>query len=498
MIGPIIFLASFAASWLFCGYVAAGSWYREFQEQSFGTFLAGPIALGVSTEDILANGVCWNWITKPDLSAPPKPKWPPDKRTGLHPCLKCNKNTSDSPVGEPLCAGACFELYLKAGGARGGERNHRKAMKKVMGPNYVPPNPQNGQLAASQKEYCSVCGLSSSYVRSGICMTCIARNVRPSDLATRSGSLPTSQISEPIVAYRVWNLDRATMQLKSCTQDYLWPLRKKICRDVFNNKGVHAVKHLSRVLDDGAPSLYNPTGFPQGLWTEYKADVAGEVYLWGEVTEYQLGYKAEFAYPKSLWVPEDTDPMVVMKLEENYGVPVEMRKEFKKLVRSNYTDYASFAFPPTTSGLFTYKCQKCGTYYSNATCPTCAAQLLPAPPVHSCASCSRVLDSMMNCQNVACADRFAVSKNSCRKCGASYPQAFSMLCYTCEKKSLGAINASASLAAQARLLAQVQLDAQLAQMQASLTVFTSPLPLPHFKPDAIVPYDPTAGAGPKP
>jgi hypothetical protein len=39
-----------------------------------------------------------------------------------------------------------------------------------------------------------------------------------------------------------------------------------------------------------------------------EAFVHGEVYLWGKVVEHDLGYRAQFAYPKSLVLPSNIDP----------------------------------------------------------------------------------------------------------------------------------------------------------------------------------------------
>jgi hypothetical protein len=118
------------------------------------------------------------------------------------------------------------------------------------------------------------------------------------------------QSTVPFTGYRVWGLDREDGTLMSCTRRFIWPRRKPMVRDDIQNVGIHAVKNDLRV----------PT-----LFTEYVANVAGSVYLWGEVKEHTEGYLAEFAYPKELWMPEDTDPLVIMKVEENYGVPVELR-----------------------------------------------------------------------------------------------------------------------------------------------------------------------------
>jgi hypothetical protein len=153
----------------------------------------------------------------------------------------------------------------------------------------------------------------------------------PENLKT---DLPKSTSTEPIVGYRVWKLVRkadgsAEARLQSTYKtNYTWPFRRKLVRDSIDKTGIHAVKSIARIMPmHTGDSSIDPFG---SLWDTYAADVAGEVYLWGEVVEHQLGYLAEFAYPKQLWVPEDTDPMIVMELEENYGVPVTMRKEFKK------------------------------------------------------------------------------------------------------------------------------------------------------------------------
>jgi hypothetical protein len=37
--------------------------------------------------------------------------------------------------------------------------------------------------------------------------------------------------------------------------------------------------------------------------------IHGEVYLWGTVVEHKLGWRAQFAYPKSLFLPPDAIPV---------------------------------------------------------------------------------------------------------------------------------------------------------------------------------------------
>lgn len=127
-------------------------------------------------------------------------------------------------------------------------------------------------------------------------------------------------LTEPIIGYRVW--DYKDGYLQSCVYDTAWPYRKAIDRDIYNDLGIHAVKDYKRV----------PV-----LMAEYRAKVAGAIYMWGEVHEKTEGYLSEFAYPKELYVSEDTDPLTIMQLEHDYGVPVIIREElnYKKLAEQS-------------------------------------------------------------------------------------------------------------------------------------------------------------------
>ena len=56
--------------------------------------------------------------------------------------------------------------------------------------------------------------------------------------------------------------------------------------------------------------------------------IHGEVELWGTVMEHRLGFRAQFAYPKSFTVPEDMLPYQMSEIESRlsmlslYGVPI--------------------------------------------------------------------------------------------------------------------------------------------------------------------------------
>ena len=43
--------------------------------------------------------------------------------------------------------------------------------------------------------------------------------------------------------------------------------------------------------------------------------IHGEVYLWGNVVEHKLGWRAQFAYPKSLLLPPDAIPFTLTEID---------------------------------------------------------------------------------------------------------------------------------------------------------------------------------------
>jgi len=46
-----------------------------------------------------------------------------------------------------------------------------------------------------------------------------------------------------------------------------------------------------------------------------KCGIHGEVYLWGTVVEHELGWRAQFAYPKTLFLPSDLIPSDTKEME---------------------------------------------------------------------------------------------------------------------------------------------------------------------------------------
>lgn len=156
-------------------------------------------------------------------------------------------------------------------------------------------------------------------------------------------------VTEPIVAVRVWNI--ATVggmpYLRSTFKsEFVWPYRKPIEQDVMANMGIHAIKRGNKM--DAASMSYAGYiaygGQPyslESLIASYRAEVMGEVYLWGKVQEMEWGYLAEFAYPKRLWVAPQTDVITLMQLEDEYGVPCDTHDALDK----NKHEAAAMSYP---------------------------------------------------------------------------------------------------------------------------------------------------------
>jgi len=103
---------------------------------------------------------------------------------------------------------------------------------------------------------------------------------------------------EPIVAYRVWVLQDKKLH-STFIRQYEWepgvPAFQKL------GTGIHAFKNLEDVLKYTNSAISATCAYDN----QFDDLIYGEVYLWGKITEHRLGYRAEFAYPKSLWVPEE-------------------------------------------------------------------------------------------------------------------------------------------------------------------------------------------------
>jgi hypothetical protein len=127
------------------------------------------------------------------------------------------------------------------------------------------------------------------------------------------------------VGWRSWTLENG--RLYSVTQRWVWPVGEElraVC-DIGHNRpprlkcgcGIYALQTLHHLRS----SAY------------FRNDVFGKVSLWGRVLEADDGYRAEFAYPKVLYVSylnyKMVEPLSV------YGVPVKVANPYTRRVHGN-------------------------------------------------------------------------------------------------------------------------------------------------------------------
>jgi hypothetical protein len=99
----------------------------------------------------------------------------------------------------------------------------------------------------------------------------------------------------PVVAYRAWLL--GPRGLMSLNGEFWQPNQKlqAVCR--------RSVNHHTPPHGDCSCGIYAAKSFDQLRGIGYaELGVRGEVYLWGTVVEHKLGWRAQFAYPKTLVV----------------------------------------------------------------------------------------------------------------------------------------------------------------------------------------------------
>lgn len=115
----------------------------------------------------------------------------------------------------------------------------------------------------------------------------------------------------PIVGWRVWQWDSAG--LKSLNGEP-WQPGKPLqagCRD-------HAPGHSHDAPEfDCSCGIYAAKTLDHLRRTQFWhfGTVRGEVGLWGSVVQHEAGYRAEFAYPKTLHLPSETLAVTIKQIE---------------------------------------------------------------------------------------------------------------------------------------------------------------------------------------
>lgn len=113
----------------------------------------------------------------------------------------------------------------------------------------------------------------------------------------------------PIIGWRIWLLgwdeERGEVCLKSLArwpscEDLLWPKGRPLHATCFLAGSKHVAPSIRCTCGIYATKsielLFHELPFRKAT------DVIGQVSLWGRVIEGSRGYRAEFAYPRALWV----------------------------------------------------------------------------------------------------------------------------------------------------------------------------------------------------
>jgi hypothetical protein len=118
----------------------------------------------------------------------------------------------------------------------------------------------------------------------------------------------------PITGHRVWRWDAAGLRSLNgkpwCPRQ---PLAAKC--GAGNAHDAHEPPHL-----DCTCGVYAAKNIEHLRQLGYEGrGIRGEVHLWGTVLEHELGWRAQFAYPKSLVLPPDLIPSDTKEMEARLG-----------------------------------------------------------------------------------------------------------------------------------------------------------------------------------
>ena len=121
----------------------------------------------------------------------------------------------------------------------------------------------------------------------------------------------------PIVGYRVWRWN--VTGLKSLNGEPWLPGRPLAaeCQAVARGTRVKALHGTQQLPHSNCTcGVYAAKNLEHLRQFGYEGrGIHGEVYLWGTVVEHKLGWRAQFAYPKSLFLPPDAIPFTLSEID---------------------------------------------------------------------------------------------------------------------------------------------------------------------------------------
>jgi hypothetical protein len=118
----------------------------------------------------------------------------------------------------------------------------------------------------------------------------------------------------PIIGHRVWRWDAAGLRSLNGKR---WSPRQPVAAKcgAGNAHDAHDPPRL-----DCTCGVYASKTREHLRGTGYeRVGIRGEVHLWGTVVEHEFGYRSEFAYPKTLFLPPDLIPSDASEMEARLG-----------------------------------------------------------------------------------------------------------------------------------------------------------------------------------
>lgn len=243
-------------------------------------------------------------------------EWEKNGKKGLEPkillCPECNVMLllDLSAADVLICPGGCHraitvatfvQLFKRPAAPRapmnqagGGSSLNNAPGRPIISPNLAPTIRRSGTLQPTK--------LSLSQT--------VPKGSRPEDYGITEG---IKKGRDPLVGWRMWNLvPGAGMRLTSlnstaipweggvpmqgtCNGRPVEEILDHTCPSWEHRCGVHAVKDLPQIKKWGAPKVSNGSSYVR---------VIGEIELWGRVLEYEEGFRAEWGYPKKLYLPD--------------------------------------------------------------------------------------------------------------------------------------------------------------------------------------------------
>ena len=118
----------------------------------------------------------------------------------------------------------------------------------------------------------------------------------------------------PIIGHRVWRWDAAGLRSLNGKR---WSPRQPVAATcgAGNAHDAHDPPHF-----DCTCGVYAAKSREHLRQLGYEGrGIRGEVHLWGTVVEHEFGYRSEFAYPKTLFLPPDLIPSDTKEMESRLG-----------------------------------------------------------------------------------------------------------------------------------------------------------------------------------